>query len=539
MTRQLANAQPLHARFGDAFVILSVTLLSLASGAWLITSLGLELSSAMLASLAIYCILLLLHLLVRRSFPDAADDADDEPLDGSVPWQGGAAPEGFEAALARSSLDPGPPSTPLAAESPPPRSQPGIWPEPLPMPRDTAGPALGESSLGPDPFTFRPSRTPYFADDGDPGASLLGAPPARAAKAEAPALPDETSEVNVEHIQQLIKKLAQELNGDAAPQNPDAAPEEADAMIGRSVGALEATARAMRGGPADAPVVGPGPRATGLATPPQRKPAATASGRPGAPPTLDPQLAHIAEAIAADRMDVLLEPIQGLSEGRARHYEVSIRLRTQDGSALEQSDFSRLAQGSGLMPRIDAARMMRAARVARRLGERGRQGSVLTATAGESLTDEEFLDSAALQPGSDGRISLVLSFSQSDVRTFTPVHAEAIGSMAANGFGFALEDVTDLDMDFGRLKAMGFEFVKLDAQVFLEGLPAPNGRIPASDICRHLSEFGLTVIVGGIEDDWLLARILGFGVLLGKGTLFGGAKLVKAEVVADCGSAAA
>ena len=64
------------------------------------------------------------------------------------------------------------------------------------------------------------------------------------------------------------------------------------------------------------------------------------------------------------------------------------------------------------------------------------------------------------------------------MRTFTPVHAEALGSMAAGGFGFALEDVTDLDMDFGGLKAMGFEFVKLDAEVFLEGLPAPPGACP-------------------------------------------------------------
>ncbi len=64
---------------------------------------------------------------------------------------------------------------------------------------------------------------------------------------------------------------------------------------------------------------------------------------------------------------------------------------------------------------------------------------------------------------------------------------------------------------------MGFEFVKLDAEVFLEGLRAPTGRVPAADICRYLSEFGLTLIVGRIEDDWLLARILGFGVLLGQG----------------------
>ena len=91
---------------------------------------------------------------------------------------------------------------------------------------------------------------------------------------------------------------------------------------------------------------------------------------------------------------------------------------------------------------------------------------------------------------------LVLSFSQSDARAFTPAHAEALGAMAASGFGFALEDVTDLEMDFGKLKALGFEFIKLDAEVFLDGMQAPGGCIPASDICRYLSDFGLSLIVG-------------------------------------------
>ena len=541
MTRQLAKPQPLHARFGDAFVILSVTLLSLACGAWLIARLEFELSSAMLASLAIYCTLLLLHLLVRRSFADAEDE--DDASEGDAHWQAGAAAERFEAALARRSADAVLP-TAVAGQPPAPRTQPGTWPEPLPMPA-AAGLAPGQASTGPDPFTFRPSRSPYFEDDSDTDPRSLGEPPVGDDDAEGPALPPE---MNVELIQDLIKKLADELNGAPPSRDTSAEPEpalapanETEAMIGRSVAALETTARTMRGGAADEPLgVGVGPAAGVPASAPAWWPAGGASARPASsPPILDPKLARIAEAIAAERIEVLLEPIHGLAEGRPRHYEVSVRLRTADGVALEQSDFSRTAQGSGLMPRIDAARMLRAARVARRLGERGRQGSVLTAMAGESLTDEEFLDAAALQPGTDGRISLVLSFTQSDVRTFTPVHAEALGSMAASGFGFALEDVSDLDMDFGGLKAMGFEFVKLDAQAFLEGLRAPSGRVPASDICRYLSEFGLAVIIGRIEDDWLLARILGFGVLLGKGTLFGGPKLVKAEVVAERGSAAA
>ena len=537
MTRQLARPEPLLARFGDAFVILSVTLLSLAAGAWLIVRMGLELPSAMLAALGIYCTLLMLHLLIRRSFSAPAADAD--AIGESDPhWQSGSARDQFEAALARHAADA---DLPMAGEMPRPPTQPGTWPEPLPMPATS-----GEAAPA-DPFTFRPSRGPYFEDDAGLEAQVPGQP---AAGERGPAVPAMPPELNVELIQDLIKKLADELNspppgeeGAGAPAQPPAhasahaaapAPTTApEAMVGRSAAALDATARAMRTGPAQAPGAGKkGPA-------PARQPAGRGGSHAGVPPALDSKLARIAEAIAAERLEVLLEPIHTLAEGRPRHYEVSMRLLAADGAAIEQSDYARAAAGSGLMPRIDAARMLRAARVARRLSERGRQGSVLTALAGESLTDDGFLDAAALQPGTDGRIGLVLSFAQSDVRTFTPVHAEALGSMAAGGFGFALEDVTDLDMDFGALKAMGFEFVKLDAEVFLEGLRAPSGRVPAADICRYLSEFGLTLIVGRIEDDWLLARVLGFGALLGKGAFFGGPKLVKAEVVAEPGSAAA
>ena len=538
MTRQLARSQPLHERLGDAFVILSVTVLSLACGAWLVANLRFALSSALLASLGLYCALLLVHLFVRRSY-SGGRQAHNEDVDAH--WQS-ASDESFEATLGghTASRDEAASEAPL--RSPPPLARTGAphWSEPLPNAVAAPAPPLGEH--GPhasDLFTFRPSRNPYFEDEASRDWNLseqrMVPPDDRHGSIPAHELP----EVNVEVIQDLIKKLADELNGATPPQTtpPEPAlpfpPElRAETMLDRSVDALETTAHGMRSN-------APPPRARSHADEFDNPPAPwRPERRSGGGGLVDPQLARITEALAAERIEVLLEPIQGLTEGRARHYEVSIRLRMADGAAFEQSEVARLAEGSGLMPRVDAVRMARAARVAQRLGERGRQGAVITATAGESLTDAEFLDAVALQPGTDGRIGLVLAFAQGDVRTFTPAHAEALGSMAAAGFGFALEDVTDLDMDFGRLKAMGFEFVKLDAEVFLDGLQAPSGRVPSADICRFLSEFGLTVIVGRIEDDWLLARILGFGVMFGKGALFGGLRLVKDEVVA-AGTAAA
>jgi cyclic-di-GMP phosphodiesterase TipF (flagellum assembly factor) len=535
MSRQFAEPEPFYARFSDAFVLLSVTLLSLALGAWFIARLELELSSALLGALGAYCVLLLLHLFVRRRLmaPEQNQLAEDDPH-----WQSDAAAQRFEAELALRLAEAQ--NTPDSPDPSMPHSQAGTWPEPLPMPAESA--RREEASPPADPFNFRPSRSAYF--ETDEGAEASGDHGEARGFAEAPPA---SPEMNVELIQSLIKKLADELNGppetDGDAQSGIAEPPmQADTMIGRSAAALDTAARAMREAAAEAPAAQNSRRPGSSGGPiPHVWPTARSAARagPGARPALDPHLARIAEAIAAERIEVLLEPIHALAEGRPQHYEISMRLLTADGVAMEQGDYARAALGSGLMPRIDAARMLRAARVARRLSQRGRQGSVLTAMTGGSLTGDEFLNAAAMQLGTDGRINLVLSFTQADVRSFTPVHAEALGSMAAGGFAFALEDVTDLDMDFGRLKAMGFEFIKLDAEVFLEGLRASDGRVPAADICRYLSEFGLSLIVGRIEDDWLLARILGFGVLLGKGALFGGPKQVKAEVVADPGTAAA
>jgi cyclic-di-GMP phosphodiesterase TipF (flagellum assembly factor) len=522
----LVAQEPLYVRLGDAFVILSATLMSLASGAWLIAQLGLDLSYAILAALGTYCALLVLHVLARRKVL-GRDDADSEAGAGEddVHWQTGAA--AFEAALSRHATQAD--GLPASGDESQSRSTPGAgWPDPLPMP-------VPDEPEGAQAFKFRPSRIPYFEGDEE-------APPAQKPAGEARETGALPSEVNVEVIQDLIKKLADELNAPPARDDgaegghaavSEAAPED---MVGRSAAALDTAARAMRAGPARAalepPAAARGPASDWWAT---REAASLGNG----PPPLDLQLARIAEAVAAERFEVLIEPIHALSEGRPRHYEVSMRLLTEDGAAVEQADYTRMAQCSDLLPHIDAARMLRAARIARRLAERGRQGSVLSAMTGDSVTDNGFLDAAAQQTANEGGVRLVLSFAQSDARAFTPAHAEALGAMAASGFGFALEDVTDLEMDFGKLKALGFEFVKLDAQVFLDGMQAPGGCVPASDICRYLSEFGLSLIVASIEDDWLLAKVMGFGVLLGKGTLFGGPRLIKAEMMPKPGTAAA
>ena len=394
----------------------------------------------------------------------------------------------------------------------------------------------------------------------------------------APAPVPTLREADVEMIQGLIKKLADDVNAadilpqsaaaavpsiqqpapharsDRAPAAPAVAAA-ANAAIDQSVGALRRVAGTMSAPPqfhdAHPPMrAQPHQEPLGAVQPPAlRGTVGHEHAVPPQPPVSNPQPASAAsvvrseflDAISAGRIDVLLEPIIGLGDLRARHFEVSLRILDRAGDAVEASPRSPLFAGSGLLPLLDRARMERSAGVARRIDQRGKGGSVFSEFSRDSLTDREFLLGAKAQSDANANFAgqLILSFSQSAVRHLSDTQWAALGALRTLGFRFAVQDVTDLDMDFARLAREGFTFVKLDADVFLEGLRAAHGIIPASDICRYLAGAGLTLIVGRVDDESERARLFGFGVMFGQGQLFGGARPMKVDALARTQNAAA
>ena len=249
------------------------------------------------------------------------------------------------------------------------------------------------------------------------------------------------------------------------------------------------------------------------------------------------QRAAILAALNAERIDVFLEPILDLGDQRPQHYEVSIALKTVGGHTIDLADAASDLSGTGLLPLIDQARISRAADMARRLADRGKAGAVFAGLSGETLGDQGFSDTFSHSSLAVGAFpgQLVLTLPQSHVATFATADWRTLARLRDAGFGFALSDVTTLDMDFAGLADLGFTFARLDAQTFLDGLPTSGGVVPPADICRHMAGSGLMLIVGGIVEDYQLARIFGFGVVFGQGTLFGGPRPTKSETAAASG----
>lgn len=543
----------------EAVVLVSMVVLVITAGFVMRTNLGFGTAFSVVGAICLYWALMLVHVSVRRgcalaALGDTIDRLDAENVElkrflgarlgpqprGPMPWPGGprvpmgqAGPQQMapsqpatphpgvarEAATVVAERVPvGPAATPAGTEpgtaarreSEPKGSAPQVMPQGVPKAVEMSR----ESSLPPPlPMAASPAARPagMAASDDTPTTPVLvpsaigiDGDPSHALKA--------SREAEIATMQSLIRELADQING-AAPV----------ANAGAVHGARPAVAPPAEIDPADALREAAEAMRSSLGDMRAARTAADVGGADYA------RLAKVAAAVEGHRIDLYLDPILGLDDRRARHFEVSVRLRAYDGSELEAGSYEADVAGTGLLARIDAEKLTRSAHIAGQIRERGGSASLFTGVAGESLTDTTFQGSvaAALGPRSGLAERYVMAIAQSEIRGFGPAHWDALAGMAQHGLRFALVDVVDLDLDFEALKLRGFDFVRLDASVFLEGLPAPHGFVPAADLCRHLSTLGFSLIVGRITDETTLAKIHGFGAVLGQGVLFGGPRPVQ------------
>jgi len=385
---------------------------------------------------------------------------------------------------------------------------------PVPTLPDWSAPAAAPSGTG------EPKMHDYW-----PSASKPTLP--EGPRMEPPALQTER-ETDLDAVHGMIKRLADEVNVAAEPTLDGLPPQRQESVLRASLNALQTTANAMRASKKKDAL----------------PPVATGRGKGPMPPPIMPshaRLAALADAVASGRIDVTLSPIVGLADHQVHYYEIVACPRDERGTLLSTTTRDPQLAIAGLLPLLDSARLRQAAEVARSLAEEGRETCLFAPATAVSLANDGFLDELADAYRDREALAkeLVLTFAQADVRTFGGSEWSALTDMRDLGFRFGVEEVADFDYEFTALCAAGFAFVKLDAATLLTGLAAPNGSMPAEEVCRSLAELGLTVVVTNVNDEAIRDKVIAAGVPLGQGTLFGAPLPVGANAFAAAGDAAA
>jgi len=237
----------------------------------------------------------------------------------------------------------------------------------------------------------------------------------------------------------------------------------------------------------------------------------------------DEMLDIVAQAIEGGRVDLYLRPTVSLPERRPRYFEATTRIRTRSDELIMPSAYLSVAESSGMIPLIDNVQLVKSVQALRRLGAKSRIKGFFCNISVRTLLDPEFFPELVefMEENAGLSESLIFEVGQPAILGLSATELGALDTLGALGYGFSLDHVADLDVDFIGLRERSFRFVKIDARTFLHGMAEKSGAFSGADMKRALDDFDIKLIVEKVEDEDTVARLLDHGVELAQGYLFG------------------
>lgn len=256
----------------------------------------------------------------------------------------------------------------------------------------------------------------------------------------------------------------------------------------------------------------------------------------------------VREALAANRVDLYLQPIVTLPQRRVAFYEGYTRLRDTTGRVIAPATFIQAAEQAGIMTEVDNLLLFRCVQIVRRLTGQDRKVGIFCNVSLNSLSDEdffpEFLD--FVRQNKDLAGSLIFEISQRAFEERDAVAARNMARMADFGFRFSVDQVQHVDLDLEEMERAGVRFVKIGGQRLLSAIneyePIAGyepGAISHEDMAGLFARHGIDLIVDKIESEATVVEVLELDVAYGEGHLFGEPRPVRDDVLEEAAQPAA
>ena len=242
-------------------------------------------------------------------------------------------------------------------------------------------------------------------------------------------------------------------------------------------------------------------------------------------------LMTVREALAANRVDLYLQPVVGLPQRRTVFYESFSRLRDAEGRILMPAEYLKVAEPEGLVPAIDNLLLFRCVQIVRRLAKQDRKIGIFCNISLASLGDEsffpQFLDFLAQNRDLSG--ALIFELGQQAFEERGGIEARNMAKLADLGFRFSIDKVTNLELDFQDLNRADVKFMKVAADVLLSQVLEVEGRmamrsmkdLQAADFASLTRRYGVEVVAEKIESERQVIDVLELDIAYGQGHLFG------------------
>jgi len=248
-------------------------------------------------------------------------------------------------------------------------------------------------------------------------------------------------------------------------------------------------------------------------------------------------LETIRASLEENRVDLYLQPIVSLPQRKLRFYEALSRLRAEDGTVIMPAQYIKVAEPAGLMSVVDNLLLFRCVQIVRRLIQKSREIGVFCNISGDTLTDTEFFPQFLeyMHHNRDLAGQIVFEFAQDAVTAAGARGEENLSYLSSLGFQLSMDHVETLDLDFTRLKKLGFRHIKVRAQILNGGMQGAQAAVAAEDFKKLLERHGLNLIAERVEDEKTVVQLLDYSVDFAQGYLFGEPRAVRDDSLKNLG----
>jgi cyclic-di-GMP phosphodiesterase, flagellum assembly factor TipF len=223
-------------------------------------------------------------------------------------------------------------------------------------------------------------------------------------------------------------------------------------------------------------------------------------------------------ALKTQRVDVYAQPIASLPQRQLHAIEIYGRIRFQSGVYISARDYRGVAAHQNQLHLIDRLVLQELVKL-----QLPPTVPVFINLCRESLLDRDVLrhliQMQRLRPELAGR--LVIQMTQKDFDRLDSSEEKVVAELKNLRIHFAVNDIQSPDLDLNRVAALGFKFIKLPQERLLTGPDSDMGAGLIQRFMTRLQARGIELIVGSIETDAVMRRLLDYPVHYAQGYLFG------------------
>jgi cyclic-di-GMP phosphodiesterase TipF (flagellum assembly factor) len=244
-------------------------------------------------------------------------------------------------------------------------------------------------------------------------------------------------------------------------------------------------------------------------------------------------LETIRASLEENRVDLYLQPIVSLPQRKLRYYEALSRLRAADGAVIMPAQYMKVAAPAGLMSVVDNLLLFRCVQIVRRLTAKQKDIGVFCNISAETLSDTEFFPQFLeyMHHNRDLAGQIVFEFSQEAVLKAGPQGDSNLLYLSNLGFALSMDHVQTLNLDLAKLKGLGFQHLKVRAEMLTQGMNAANAVVAAEDFKKLLERYGMNLIAERVEEEKTVVQLLDYSVDFAQGYLFGEPRAVRDDTL--------